>query len=83
MLSLKLPLWLVLVGLRGGLAGGSLVLGGFGLVVVSRVVIPVTQGWRGLAWQGWRRLSTRFSLEAGERETPQGCALARCVLRCA
>ena len=50
-----------------------------GLVVA--VAIPVTQGWRGLTWHGWRRLSARFSLEAGERETLQGCALARCVLR--
>ena len=47
----------------GGLAGGSD--GGLGLVVVvSRVVavaIPVTQGWGGLTWQRWRRLSARFS----------------------
>ena len=45
------------------------------------VAIPVTQDWRGLTWQSWGRLSARCSLEARERETLQGCALARCVLR--
>ena len=65
MLLLKLPLWLDLVGdglglvevdLVGGLAGGS---GGGGFSGPVVAVIPVTQGWGGLAWQGWRKLSAK------------------------
>ena len=34
------------------------------------------QGWGVLTWQGWRRLSAMFSLEAWERETLQDVAVA-------
>ena len=66
-----------LVGAAVGLL--LLLVGGFGLVMA--VGNPVTQDWRGLTWQSWRRLSARLSLEAGEVKTLQGCALAQCGLR--